>query len=59
MLYEVITQTIKIPILVVSHDISDLLKLTNRLCLLKQGRVIGHDDYHVLLRHPELRNNFV
>lgn len=53
-----IQQTINVPILVVSHDITDLLKLTNRLCLMKEGRVIGHDDYHVLLRQPELQPSF-
>jgi molybdate transport system ATP-binding protein len=53
-----IQQTIKIPIMVVSHDIADLLKLTNRVCLMKQGQVIGHDDYHVLLCQPELQTSF-
>jgi len=49
-----IQQTVNIPILVVSHDISDLLKLTCRICILEKGRVTGHDDYQMLLRKPEL-----
>ncbi|WP_372776314.1 molybdenum ABC transporter ATP-binding protein [Mangrovibacterium sp.] len=53
-----IHKTINIPILVVSHDITDLLRLTNRICLLQKGRVIGHDDYHELLKHPELQHCF-
>ncbi|WP_163717891.1 molybdenum ABC transporter ATP-binding protein [Mangrovibacterium lignilyticum] len=53
-----IHQTINIPILVVSHDITDLLKLTNRICLMQQGRVVGHDDYHELLKKPELQHCF-
>lgn len=53
-----IHQRINIPILVVSHDITDLLKLTNRICMLKQGQVIGHDDYHELIKKPELQAVF-
>ncbi|MFV0378760.1 MAG: molybdenum ABC transporter ATP-binding protein [Mangrovibacterium sp.] len=51
-------QTISIPIMVVSHDITDLLKLSNRICLMQTGRVIGHDDYHQLLRQPQLQSFF-
>ena len=53
-----IHQSINIPILVVSHDITDLLKLTNRICLMQSGRVIGHDDYHQLIRKAELQHIF-
>ncbi|MBS2098797.1 molybdenum ABC transporter ATP-binding protein [Carboxylicivirga linearis] len=45
-----IHRKVKIPILVVSHDLPDLLKLTDRLCLIQKGRCIGHADYHDLLR---------
>jgi len=51
-----IHQTVNIPILVVSHDITDLLKLSNRLCIIKQGRCIGHDDYHNLLKNKQVQN---
>lgn len=50
-----IHQRVKIPILVVSHDLSDLLKLTNRLFVIDQGRCLGHGDYIDLLRVPSVR----
>ena len=53
-----IQKTVKIPMLVVSHGITDLLKLTNRLCLIQQGQVIGHDDYHRLIRKKEMQKIF-
>lgn len=53
-----IHQSFRIPILVVSHDITDLLKLTNRICLMQSGRVIGHGEYHELLRKPDLQHIF-
>ncbi len=48
----------QIPLLVVSHDITDLLKLTNRLCIIKQGRIVGHDLYHRLIKQTEIQNIF-
>lgn len=51
-------QRINIPILVVSHDISDLLKLTNTLFLIRSGRCVGHDDYLNLLKEPALKYAF-
>lgn len=51
-----IHQTVKIPILVVSHEMTDLLKLTDRLFILREGRCIGHGSYTELLRVPMLRN---
>lgn len=50
-----IHQELKIPILVVSHDISDLLKLTDHLFILKEGRCVGHGKYTDLLRKKTLR----
>ena len=50
-----IHQQVRIPILIVSHDISDLLKLSERLFILKEGRCIGHGNYTDLLRVPALR----
>lgn len=44
-----IQHRIKIPMLVVSHELSDLLKLTNRLCIINDGKCIGHDDYQNLI----------
>lgn len=48
----------KIPLLVVSHDITDLLKLTNRLCIIEQGKIIGHNYYHRLIRQAEVQDIF-
>ncbi len=53
-----IHRKVNIPILVVSHDLPDLLKLTDKLCLIDQGRVVGHDDYHKLLRSAKAMRLF-
>ncbi len=53
-----IQQKIKIPILVVSHDIPDLLKLTNKLLLIKSGDCIGHGEYYDLLMQKETSSVF-
>lgn len=53
-----IQQKVSIPILVVSHDIPDLLKLTNTLCLIKEGRCIGHGEYHELLKNESTSQIF-
>ncbi|MEL6255847.1 MAG: molybdenum ABC transporter ATP-binding protein [Bacteroidota bacterium] len=53
-----IQQKFRIPILVVSHDLPDLLKLSDRLCLIRDGKVIGHARYHELLKKPELADLF-
>ncbi len=51
-----IQQAINIPILVVSHDITDLLKLTHRLCLMQAGQCLGHDDYLNLLKNKKVQH---
>ena len=45
-----VQQRFDVPVLVVSHDLPDLLKLTHSLCLLHEGRCIGHGAYHQLLK---------
>lgn len=45
-----IQRTVNIPMLVVSHDIPDILKLTNTLLLINKGNCIGHGEYHDLLK---------
>ncbi len=45
-----IQQKIRIPILVVSHDMPDLLKLTNKLCIIKEGCCLGYGEYYDLLK---------
>jgi len=47
-------RAINIPMLVVSHELPDLLKLTDRLCVIKNGICIGHGDYHALLGNREV-----
>lgn len=53
-----IQERVGIPILVVSHDLPDLLKLSERLFLIKEGKCIGHGIYHELLKKPELTEVF-
>ncbi len=42
---------VHIPILVVSHDLPDLLKLTSTLCVIKEGKCVGHGPYYDLLKN--------
>ncbi len=53
-----IQQKVRIPILVVSHDLPDLLKLTNTLFIIKNGQCIGHDEYHNLLKNNDISEVF-
>lgn len=53
-----IQEKIKIPILVVSHDLPDLLKLTNTICVIKNGKCIGHDYYHRLIKDKSIADIF-
>ncbi len=53
-----IQQKIQIPILVVSHDLPDLLKLTQTLCLVENGRCLGHGEYYNLLKLKEAERFF-
>lgn len=53
-----IQKKINIPILVVSHDIADLLKLTNKLFIIQKGKCIGFDDYHKLIKKESVKEIF-
>jgi molybdate transport system ATP-binding protein len=53
-----IQQKVNIPILVVSHDLPDLLKLTNTLFIIKNGTCIGHGEYYKLLKIPAVAELF-
>ena len=53
-----IHREINIPILVVSHDLPDLLKLSNSICVIKNGRCLGHDDYFQLMKSEEIARIF-
>ena len=59
-----IHKTTNIPLLVVSHDLPDLLKLSNKLCIVSDGKCIGHNDYYKLLKDKSINgilsnNSFV
>lgn len=53
-----IQQRIKMPILVVSHDLPDLLKLTNSLLIIQDGRVLAHGEYYKLVQQPQVSHLF-
>ncbi len=42
-------QKFNIPLLIVSHDLPDLLSLTENLLLLKDGKLLAHDKFHNLI----------
>nr|WP_321487100.1 molybdenum ABC transporter ATP-binding protein [uncultured Draconibacterium sp.] len=46
-------QKFSLPILIVSHDLPDLLSLTDNLMLLKNGRLLGHGKFTDLLGQPD------
>ena len=49
---ERIHRRLDIPILVISHDLPDLLQLTNDLILMKKGEVVGNGKLFDLLEQP-------
>lgn len=49
-----INQKFKIPMLVVSHDLPDLLSLTRELFLIKDGKVLGHGNYLNLIEEENM-----
>ncbi|RUT73603.1 molybdenum ABC transporter ATP-binding protein [Ancylomarina longa] len=49
-----INQQLNIPMLVVSHDLPDLLSLTRELFLLKNGSVLGHGKYMELIEKENM-----
>jgi molybdate transport system ATP-binding protein len=51
-----IARLLNIPVLIVSHDLPDIIKLTNRLCLISEGKVVAHDDYESLVQNKLLFN---
>lgn len=40
---------LKIPVLVISHDLSDLLMLTEELLIIQDGKCVGHGNYYDLI----------
>ncbi len=49
-----ISKLLHIPIIIVSHELPDLLKLTNKLLLINRGNIIGYGDYTGLIKNPAL-----
>jgi len=49
---ERIRHRLNIPIMVISHDLPDLLQLTDKLILMKQGEVVGNGEFFDLLEQP-------
>lgn len=49
---------IEIPILVVSHDLSELLKLSQNLLCLKNGQCVGHGNFIELIQQPATHTIF-
>jgi len=45
---------LQIPMLIISHDLTDLLKLTDALCIIEGGKCIGHGKHEALCVRPEL-----
>ena len=50
---ERIHHKLDIPIVVISHDLPDLLQLTNSLILMKKGQVVTSGDFLDLLENPD------
>lgn len=49
-----VARRLHIPMLVVSHDLPDLLRLTPELLLLRHGKVVGHGHYLSLIVQEHL-----
>ncbi|TVR11959.1 MAG: molybdenum ABC transporter ATP-binding protein [Planctomycetota bacterium] len=51
---ERIRSSLAIPMLVVSHDLGELLSISDHIALLEQGRLRGHGAVSELITNPEL-----
>lgn len=45
---------VKIPVFIVSHSLSDLLKITSHLCILEKGKSLGNDHFFELIKSPRI-----
>ena len=52
-------QKYNIPMLVISHDISDLLMLTDELLILKSGKCVGQGNYYELVAQEETSHELI
>ena len=46
-------RALKIPTILISHDLGEILQLTDRLLLLREGAVVGHGTLDQLARDPD------
>ncbi len=46
-------RTLKIPTILISHDLGEILQLTDRLLLIRDGSVVGNDTLDKLARAPD------
>lgn len=46
-------QSLKIPMILISHDLGEILQLTNQLLLMRDGAVAAHDSLERLVQKPE------
>ena len=44
-----VAKALDVPVLLVSHDLPDILKLTNQICIMQKGQVLAHGVYEDLL----------
>ncbi|MEI6891679.1 MAG: molybdenum ABC transporter ATP-binding protein [Pontiella sp.] len=49
-------QTLKIPMILISHDLGEILQLTNYLLLMREGSVAAYDTLEHLVQQPESLN---
>ena len=47
-----IHRTLKIPTILISHDLGEILQLTNHILLMREGSVVGNDTLDKLTRAP-------
>ncbi len=46
-------RTLKIPTILISHDLGEILQLTDRLMLMRDGSVVGNDTLDKLAQNPK------
>ncbi len=56
--FSMIHEQLKIPAILVSHALIDILTLTGNLLLLKNGRVVAHDTLSSLIESPDSLSAF-
>ncbi len=49
-----VSKELDIPVVIVSHDLPDVLKLTEKLCIVKKGGIVAKGIYAELIKDPEM-----